>query len=73
MNPVRIYTHDQAANIVELFESVLDRHDIQVPSPKDDERGPNNAAKLYDGEFFGMEFDVAGITSEELVKFSWKF
>ena len=27
----------------------------------------------YDGEFFGMEFDVSGITREELLKLSWKF
>lgn len=42
-----IYTHDEAALIVEMFESILDEHGIRVPSPEDDEREPDNEAKLY--------------------------
>ena len=46
-NQTPIHTHDEAANIVELFEDVLDKHGITVPSPEDDDRGPDNDAKLY--------------------------
>lgn len=42
-----IYTHDEALIIVEAFENVLDRYDIHVPSPEDDEREPDNMAGLY--------------------------
>lgn len=42
-----IYTHDEAAQIVELFETVLCEHGIRVPSPEDDERDPDNQAALY--------------------------
>lgn len=42
-----IYTRDEAVLIVEMFESVLDAYNIKVPSPEDDEREPDNEAKLY--------------------------
>ena len=43
----QIYTHDEAARIIELFEYILDEYDIKIPSPEDDERGADNDAKLY--------------------------
>lgn len=46
-NANAIYTRDEAAHIVELFENVLDRYDIKVPSPDDEFRDPDNDAKLY--------------------------
>lgn len=42
-----VYTHDEAMLIVEMFEDVLDTYNIKVPSPEDDEREPDNEAKLY--------------------------
>lgn len=33
-----IYTHDEAALIIEKFEDVLSQYDIHIPSPEDDER-----------------------------------
>lgn len=42
-----IYTRDEAVLIVEMFENVLDTYNIKVPSPEDDEREPDNEAKLY--------------------------
>ncbi len=33
-----IYTHDEAAAIIEMFEDILCRSGIKVPSPEDDER-----------------------------------
>lgn len=42
-----IYTHDEAARIVGMFESVLERYGIKVPSPEDDEREFDNSAAFY--------------------------
>ena len=42
-----IYTHEEAASIIELFEDVLEKYDIKVPSPEDDEREPDNMVGLY--------------------------
>lgn len=43
----KIYTHDEAAKIVELFEDVLGNYGIKIPSPEDDEREADNVAPLY--------------------------
>ena len=42
-----IYTRDEAALIVELFEDVLQKYNILVPSPEDDERDEDNTVSLY--------------------------
>lgn len=47
MSDITIYTRDEAASIVEMFENVLDKYDIVIPSPEDEERGDDNEAKLY--------------------------
>ena len=43
----KIYTHDEAMLIVEMFEDILAQHNIKVPSPEDDEREIDNDASLY--------------------------
>lgn len=43
----KIYTHDAAVNIIEMFEDVLVEYDIEVPSPEDDERDEDSGAALY--------------------------
>lgn len=48
---MKIYTQNEAANIVELFEDLLDKYDITVPSDEDDDRTEDNAARIY-----GMEY-----------------
>ena len=53
-----IYTHDEAAHIVELFENILDAHGIKIPSPEDDEREPDNEAKLYGSVYWNLLDDV---------------
>ena len=58
MNDNAIFTHDEAARIVELFEDVLDEHGIKVPSPEDDEREPDNEAKLYGSVYWDILDDV---------------
>lgn len=43
----QVYTHDIAAQIVENFENVLEEQNITLTSPEDDEKEPDNAARLY--------------------------
>lgn len=42
-----IYTHDEAALIIEKFEDVLSQYNIHIPSPEDDERDEDNMVGLY--------------------------
>lgn len=53
-----IYTREEAANIVELFENILDQNGIKIPSPEDDEREPDNAACLYGSTYYDLLDDV---------------
>ena len=46
-NKKEIYTHDEAAYIIELFEELLVANNIKLPSPEDDDRDPDNDAALY--------------------------
>lgn len=56
--PRAIYTHDEAAIILEMFERVLDRFDITVPSPEDDDREADNKARLYGSVYADLLFEV---------------
>lgn len=51
---VKIYTHDEAAKILELFEDVLSEYDISVPSPEDDEREEDNMVGLYGSTYSNL-------------------
>lgn len=57
-NPETIYTHDEAMLIVELFEDVLSRYDISVPSPEDAEREPDNMIGLYGSTYSDLLDEV---------------
>ena len=61
-----IYTHDEAARIVEVFEEILDMYGIRVPSPEDDERDPDNAAALYGSTYSAVFEDVEDMLIELL-------
>lgn len=50
----RVYTHDVAANIAEIFENILDKHGIRVPSPEDAERDPDDKSSLYGSTYSDM-------------------
>ena len=50
----KIFTHDEAARIVEMLEDVLEEYGIRVPSPEDDEREPDNMAVLYGSTYYGL-------------------
>lgn len=53
-----IYTHDEAMLIVELFEDVLSRYNISVPSDEDDEREEDNMIGLYGSTYSDLLDDV---------------
>lgn len=53
-----IYTLNEAADIVELFENLLDEHNIRIPSPEDDERGDDNEAKIYGSVYGDLLYSV---------------
>lgn len=42
-----IYTHDEAMLIVEMFEDILNKNNICIPSPEDDERSQEDMIGLY--------------------------
>lgn len=66
MNKPKIYTHDEATRILELFEETLHQYDIVVPSPEDDDREEDNAAALY-GSTYSDLFDAIENTLIELL------
>lgn len=51
---MRINTREEAANIVEMFEDVLDRYNITVPSPEDEDRDPDNDARLFGSTYYEL-------------------
>lgn len=64
----KIYTHDEASKIIELFEEVLAEYDIVVPSPEDDDREEDNAATLYGSTYSDLLDNVEEILIELLSK-----
>ena len=54
--PVRevVNTREDAAKIVELFEDLLDKHDITIPSPEDDDKEEDNNARLYGSVYYQL-------------------
>lgn len=64
----KIYTHDEAMLIVEMFENVLCDHGIKIPSPDDDEREPDNEAALYGSTYYGLFDSVEAALVEMLSK-----
>lgn len=43
----KIFTHNEAMLIIEMFEDVLNKYDIIVPSPEDDDKEDDNETALY--------------------------
>lgn len=50
----KVYTRDIAAQIVENFENVLEEQDVTLTSPEDDEKEPDNAARLYGSVYYDL-------------------
>lgn len=60
MSNGKIYTHDEAMLIIEMFENILSEHNISVPSPEDDDREPDNMVGLYGTTYSDLLDDVEG-------------
>ena len=54
----KIYTHDEAMLILEMFEDVLIQNNIRVPSPEDEERDPDDNIGLYGSTYSDLLDDV---------------
>lgn len=55
----KIYTRNEAALIVELFDGLLTGNGIKVPSPEDDtQREADNEAALYGSVYYGLLDEV---------------
>lgn len=54
----KIYTHDEAMLLCELFEDILIRNNICVPSPEDDERDAEDAVGLYGSTYSELLDDI---------------
>lgn len=59
----KVYTHSEAADIIELFEDVLDRHGMTIPPSEDDERGDDSGC-LYGSTYDGLLDAVEAILIE---------
>lgn len=57
-----IHIHEEAANIVELFEGTLEEHDVTLPSPEDDERDEEeNPVRLYGSTYYKLLDSVEAV------------
>lgn len=65
MSKAAIYTRDEAARIIEMFEDILVANGISVPSPEDDDRDPDDKLGLYGSVYSDLLDDV----EHRLVKF----
>lgn len=58
----KIYTHDIAAQMVDLFEDLLDRKNITVPCSDENEEADrsdiDNSARLYGSEYSELLDDI---------------
>lgn len=58
MSKAAIYTRDEAARIIEMFEDILVENGISVPSPEDDDRDPDDKLGLYGSVYSDLLDDV---------------
>ena len=50
-----------ANEICELFEEILDKHDITIPDEDDDQKEPDNTARLYGMTYATLEDKVVSL------------
>lgn len=71
-SPNIVYTHDFSAQIVELFENLLEKHDITIPSPEDGQKEPDNHSRIYGSVYSDLLGGVEAIVKEMLKKVETK-
>ena len=63
-----IYTRDEAAKIVEMFENILVENDVSIPSPEDDERDPEDKLGLYGSTYSDLLDGVEEVLKSMLLR-----
>ena len=63
-----IFTHDEAAKIIEFFEDILSEHEIKIPSPEDDERDEENSVGLYGSTYSDLLDCIEGVLIDVIEK-----
>lgn len=63
-----IFTHDEAAKIIEFFEDILSEHEIKIPSPEDDERDKDNSVGLYGSTYSDLLDCIEGVLIDVIGK-----
>lgn len=63
----KVYTHAEAADIIGIFEDILDRHGVTIPSAEDDERGDDSGC-LYGSTYYGLLDAVESILVEMVTR-----
>jgi hypothetical protein len=58
LNSKIIYTHDEAAKIIEYFEDILSRYNIYIPSPEDEDRDEDDMVGLYGSTYSELLDDI---------------
>lgn len=53
-----VYIRNETAHILDMFDDVLTKHGIKVPSPEDDERDEDNDAALYGSVYYDLFDDL---------------
>ena len=53
-----------ACDILELFEDVLDKHNITIPDEDDDQKEPGNNVRIYGMTSARLEDDIAAVLYE---------
>lgn len=63
-----VYIHDFSAQIVGLFENLLEKHGITIPSPEDGQKEPDNHSRIYGSVYSDLLGRVEAIVKEMLKK-----
>ena len=63
-----IYTRDEAAKIVEMFEDILVKNDVSIPSPEDDERDPEDKLGLYGSTYSDLLDGVEEVLQKMILR-----
>ena len=61
-----IKLREYSVEIVELFEELLEKHNITIPD--EDRTGDESEARLYGGSYFELEDDVLSILSKLVLR-----
>lgn len=56
-----VYTHASAATILDLFEDLLEKNNITIPSPEDDDKEEDNYARLYGSVYDNLLDEVEDV------------